>query len=110
MARRALPGGAPALALAALCLALRGALVGGDYVQPAANPGTTPRQIQVDLDTGMPLVPPAFPSSFVAEVAWTVTRAEGDTDAVASEHDGDRTLATVSVSYTHLTLPTNREV
>ena len=95
MARRALPGGAPALALAALCLALRGALVGGDYVQPAANPGTTPRQIQVDLDTGMPLVPPAFPSSFVAEVAWTVTRAEGDTDAVASEHDGDRTLATV---------------
>ena len=32
MARRALPGGAPALALAALCLALRGALVGGDYV------------------------------------------------------------------------------
>ena len=95
MARRALPGGGPALALAALCLALRGALVGGDYVQPAANPGTTPRQIQVDLDTGMPLVPPAFPSSFVAEVAWTVTRAEGDTDAVASEHDGDRTLATV---------------
>ena len=95
MARRALPGGAPALALAALCLALRGVLVGGDYVQPAANPGTTPRQIQVDLDTGMPLVPPAFPSSFVAEVAWTVTRAEGDTDAVASEHDGDRTLATV---------------
>ena len=100
MARRVLlellmPGGAPALALAALCLALRGALVGGDYVQPAANPGTTPRQIQVDLDTGMPLVPPAFPSSFVAEVAWTVTRAEGDTDAVASEHDGDRTLATV---------------
>ena len=95
MARRALPGGAPALALAALCLALRGELVGGDYVQPAANPGTTPRQIQVDLDTGMPLVPPAFPSSFVAEVAWTVTRAEGDTDAVASEHDGDRTLAMV---------------
>ena len=97
---RASPFGGAALLVGVLCLATCTTRVGGDYVQPAANPGDEPGQVlPVDLDTGMPMVPPAFPPSFVARVAWRVTRAEGETDAVVhgdgGSGSGDRTLATV---------------
>ena len=99
MVRASRFGGA-ALIVAVLCLATCTTRVGGDYVQPVANPGDEPGQVlPVDLDTGMPVVPPAFPPSFVARVAWRVTRAEGETDAVVhgdgGSGSGDRTLATV---------------
>ena len=101
MVRASRFGGA-ALIAGVLCLATCTPRVGGDYVQPVANPGDAPGQVlPVDLDTGMPVVPPAFPPSFVARVAWRVTRAEGETDAVVHGDDGgsgsgfDRTLATV---------------
>ena len=99
MVRASRFGGA-ALLVGVLCLATCTTRVGGDYVQPVANPGDEPGQVlPVDLDTGMPMVPPAFPPSFVARVAWRVTRAEGETDAVVhgdgGSGSGDRTLATV---------------
>ena len=100
MVRASRFGGA-ALIAGVLCLATCTTRVGGDYVQPVANPGDEPGQVlPVDLDTGMPMVPPAFPPSFVARVAWRVTRAEGETDAVVhgdggGSGSGDRTLATV---------------
>jgi hypothetical protein len=88
MVRASRFGGA-ALIAGVLCLATCTTRVGGDYVQPVANPGDEPGQVlPVDLDTGMPVVPPAFPPSFVARVAWRVTRAEGETDAVVHGDDG----------------------
>ena len=88
MVRASRFGGA-ALIAGVLCLATCTTRVGGDYVQPVANPGDEPGQVlPVDLDTGMPVVPPAFPPSFVARVAWRVTRAEGETDAVVHGDGG----------------------
>ena len=70
MVRASRFGGA-ALLVGVLCLATCTTRVGGDYVQPVANPGDEPGQVlPVDLDTGMPMVPPAFPPSFVARVAF----------------------------------------
>ena len=88
MVRASRFGGA-ALIVAVLCLATCTTRVGGDYVQPVANPGDEPGQVlPVDIDTGMPVVPPAFPPSFVARVAWRVTRAEGATDAAVHGDGG----------------------